>query len=362
MDVKQRYSLITRNCQEILTPEDLLGALNNGKDLKHYIGLEISGQVHLGTGLMNMGKIADFQKAGVKCSVFLADFHTYLNNKLDGTWNSIRKARDTYFKHALIASCLCVGVELNQLEFVSGNELYKDIKHWENFMKVGKYITLSRNKRSVSIMGKEAGEDVDMATLFYPPLQVADMYTMGITLAHAGIDQRKVHVVARETQKQIRPEEPIICVHHNLIAGLEGPATGLSNDPESLKMSKSKPNSAIFVHDTPDEIRAKMRSAYGPPKMVEFNPLLNWLKTLVFWGESEGVFEIKREEKYGGNLNYTKYTDIEKDYAEGKLFPLDLKNALSDWLIVKLAPARKYFDENQEAQEGLKFIKTFAKN
>lgn len=361
MDTKQRYDLITKNCQEVLTPEDLMSALNNGKDLRHYIGLEISGQVHLGTGLMNMGKIADFQKAGITCSVFLADFHTYLNNKLDGTWDSIRKARDTYFKHALIASGMCVGVDLDKLTFISGNELYKDLKHWENFMKVGKYITLSRNKRSVSIMGKEAGEDVDMATLFYPPLQVADMYTMGISLAHAGMDQRKVHVVARETQKQIRPEEPIICVHHNLIAGLEGPTNSLTNDSEALKMSKSKPNSAIYIHDTPEEIKAKIRTAYGPPKVIEFNPLLNWVKVLVFWGENEGVFDVKREEKHGGDLHYTTYAGVESDYAEGKLFPLDLKNALADWLINKLAPARKYFEDNKEAQEGLKFIKTFVK-
>lgn len=44
-------------------------------------GFEISGLVHLGTGLMSMGKIADFLKAGVKCRIFLADFHSFLNNK-----------------------------------------------------------------------------------------------------------------------------------------------------------------------------------------------------------------------------------------------------------------------------------------
>jgi len=360
MDMQEQIKLINRNCQEILTMADLEFALKSGRRLNHYIGLEISGQVHLGTGLLCMGKIADFQKADINCQVFLADFHTFLNNKLDGTWESIRKARDIYFKHALVASCLCVGADSSKINFLSGSEVYKDIKHWETFMRVGKYITLSRNKRSISIMGKEAGDDVEMATLFYPPLQVADVFTLDVDIAHAGMDQRKIHVVAREVQSHMRPERPVVAIHQNLIAGLTGPEAGKNNDSESLKMSKSKPGSAVFVHDSPDEIRNKIRAAYGPPKIVEFNPLLNWVKTLVFWGEEIGEFKINRKTEHGGNLEYTTYSQIVSDYTEGALFPLDLKNGLTDWLVEKLAPARKYFEQD-EPKEGLEFIKSFVK-
>lgn len=361
LTLQEQTNLISRNCQEVLTPLDLENALKSGRKLNHYIGFEISGQVHLGTGIMCMGKIADFQKAGVKCQVFLADFHTFLNNKLDGSWENIRKARDLYFKHALVASCLCVGANPEAINFVSGNDLYKSrFDHWETFMKVGKYITLSRNKRSISIMGKEAGDDVDMATLFYPPLQAADIYTLDVDIAHGGMDQRKIHVVVRDSQNQMRPGRPVIAVHGNLIAGLTGPEKGGVNDDESLKMSKSKPNSAVFIHDSPDEIRAKIKAAYGPPKDTQFNPLLNWVKTLVFWGEDAGQFEILRKTEHGGNLNYKNYTQLEADYASGALFPLDLKNGLSDWLIAKLEPARKYFEQS-EPKEGLEFIRKFAK-
>ena len=216
-------------------------------------------------------------------------------------------------------------------------------------MRVGKHITLSRNLRSISIMGKKQGQEVDMATLFYPPLQVADIFTMGVTLAHAGMDQRKAHVIAREALPKIQDGWAPVAIHQNLIAGLTAPEAGV-NDDESLKMSKSKPGSAIFVHDSPDEIRSKIRSAYGPPKMVEHNPLLNWVKTLIFWGEETGEFEVKREEKFGGDKKYEQYVNVEKDYAEGELFPLDLKNALAEWLITKLEPARKYFAQEEHHQ------------
>jgi tyrosyl-tRNA synthetase len=345
MNTEEKLKLITRNCQEVLTEEDLKVLLEKGTELNHYIGFEISGLVHLGTGLMSMGKIADFVAAGAKCRVFLADFHTFLNNKLGGNWENIRWASENYFKEALIGSLKCFGLSGEEVEFVSGKELYEsNPHHWQNFMEIGKQVTLSRNLRSISIMGKKQGTDVDMATLFYPPLQVADIVTLGVNLAHAGMDQRKAHVIAREAIKKIPGNYPApIAVHQNLIAGLGGPEAG-TNDDESLKMSKSKPNSAIFVHDTPDEIQSKIKKAYGPPKIVEFNPLLNWVKTLVFWGSETGEFKIERPERFGGNITYNTMTQIEDDYRNEALFPLDLKNGLTDWLITKLEPARKHFE------------------
>ncbi len=367
MTTNEKIKLITRNCQEVLVEEELRDLIESGTELIHYIGFEISGLVHLGTGLMSMGKVADFLKAGVKCQIFLADFHTYLNNKLGGKWEDIRWASENYFKQAMVASLLCFGVDVEEeekngnLKFVFGKELYSNnIVHWETFMEVGKHMTLSRNLRSVSIMGKKQGMDVDMATLFYPPLQVADIFTMKVNLAHAGMDQRKAHVVARTVAKKItvnplknKKGEVIapVAIHHKLIAGLTGPGKD-GNDEESPKMSKSKPNSAIFVHDSPDEIVDKIKKAYGPPKQVEFNPLLNWVETLVFWGEEEiePGFEIIRPEKFGGNVTYKRMDKIVGDYVKGDLFPLDLKNSLATWLIEKLKPARDYFEKDENKQ------------
>lgn len=372
MDINEKVNLITRNCQEVLTEEDLKSLIKSGTQLTHYIGFEISGLIHLGTGLMSMGKIADFLKAGVKCQILLADFHSYLNNKLGGDWDNIRLATEGYFKQGLIASLKCFGVDESQVEFITGKDLYtNNLIHWETFMEVGKHTTLSRNLRSISIMGKKQGNDVDMATLFYPPLQVADIFTLRVNLAHAGMDQRKAHVVARDVAKKLKvnplknnKDEIIspVAVHQNLIAGLTGPdimaiksMEGEEKDEalNGLKMSKSKPNSAVFIHDTPDEIREKVKKAYGPPKEVEFNPLINWVQTLVFWGEKTGEFKISRPEKFGGDMVYTDVDKLIEDYESGELFPLDLKNGLADWLIEKLAPARKHFEEVKEAREGL---------
>lgn len=365
MDTKEKIGLICRNCEEVLTENDLKSLIESGTELNHYIGFEISGLVHLGTGLISMGKIADFLKAGVKCKILLADFHSYLNNKLGGDWENIRWATENYFKAGLIASLGCFGVKEEEVEFITGKELYKNnLIHWETFMEVGKHVTLSRNMRSISIMGKQQGTDVDMATLFYPPLQVADIFSLKANLVQAGMDQRKAHVIAKDVSKKLKINplknnkgEVIspIAVHHKLIAGLTGPSSE-ENNSETLKMSKSKPDSAIFIHDSPDEIRKKIMKAYGPPQVIEYNPLINWVETLVFWGEKEGEFKISRPDKFGGEIVYTKVNELIDDYKIGKLFPLDLKNGLADWLIEKLKPARDYF-ERPEAKKGLEKMK-----
>ena len=112
---------------------------------------------------------------------------------------------------------------------------------------------------------------------------------------------------------------------------------------EAAKMSKSKPDSAIFIHDNPDEIKRKINNAYCPEGIVEFNPILDWTKYLIFYNSAN--LTIKRPEKWGGDIPYSTYEDLEKDYADKKLHPQDLKNAVAEWLIAQLEPARKYFED-----------------
>ena len=120
---------------------------------------------------------------------------------------------------------------------------------------------------------------------------------------------------------------------------------------EAAKMSKSKPNSGVYMTDTPSEIKKKINSAYCPEREVEFNPILDWAKYLIFY-DKDSKLEIKRDEKFGGNIAYSSYEDLEKDYADKKLHPQDLKNAVAEWLIEKLAPARKYFEDPYEPIRG----------
>lgn len=91
MNVNERKELIRRNTEEVLTEEELEDFLKNNERLKHYIGFEISGKIHIGTGLMCMLKVKDFLEAGVDCSIFLADWHSWINDKIGGNRETIKR-------------------------------------------------------------------------------------------------------------------------------------------------------------------------------------------------------------------------------------------------------------------------------
>ncbi len=350
MTTEERLKLITRNLEEVLTEQELKTLIESGTPLKHYIGFEISGKVHLGTGFGSMLKIKDLQEAGVQTTVLLADWHTWLNKKLDGTLETARKMAGEYFEEGLKAAALCVGADPNKIEFVLGSELYDKLgnDYWATVVKVSKATTIARMLRSTTIMGRKESDISDSAMLIYPAMQSADIFAMNINIAHAGTDQRNVHVVARDAAKEVGFPKPI-AIHHHLLQGLLKPAVWPipeDNREEAvmaMKMSKSKPDSAVFIHDTPDEIKRKVMGAFAPEGEIKYNPIIDWVKYLIFYNNS--VLTIKRDPKWGGDLSYTSYEDLEKDYQEKKLHPQDLKTAVAEWLIEKLEPARKYFED-----------------
>jgi tyrosyl-tRNA synthetase len=361
MNVSERFELIKRGTEEVLTEDDLKRYLESGVPLNHYIGFEISGKVHLGTGIVCMSKIKDFLDAGVKCSVFLADWHSWINDKLGGDLEQIQKIANGYFKEGLKACLGAVGADAEKVKFTLGTELYhNNDKYWETFIDVCKNTTLNRMHRSITIMGRKLGEGVDFAKLLYPAMQVADIFIQNVNLAHAGYDQRKAHVVARDVALKMKKNNLVnnngekikpICVHHHLILGLTKPAiwpiedqTQLQEMWSDMKMSKSIPNSAVFVNDTPEEIKYKVRDAFCPEGNVSVNPILDWAKYVIFRNKGSNIL-IERPPKYGGDIEFNSYTELESAFLSKSLHPQDLKIGVADKIVEILEPVRKHFEK-----------------
>ena len=170
------------------------------------------------------------------------------------------------------------------------------------------------------------------------------------------MEQRKAHVIARDVASKMRVSPLLdaagatikpVCVHHPLLLGLKKPSIWPPPEEDagdfgaSMKMSKSEKSSALFVHDTPDEIRAKVRKAFCPPDSVRFNPMLDWVRKLVF--TRDGEFRIARSADHGGDLRFTDPAEVDEAYISGALHPADLKNGVAEWLVDTLEPARAAF-------------------
>lgn len=348
MTNEEKFNLITRNLEEVLTGKELKQLIASGTPLCHYIGFEISGKIHLGTGIASLLKVKDLHDAGAETIIWLADWHGWINNKLDGKLETAQNMAKSYFAEAMKAAYLCIGGDPDTLIFKQGSEIYAEKpEFWAITIKVAKATTISRMMRSTTIMGRQAGGSSDTASLFYPAMQAADIFTLGRNIAHAGTDQRNVHVVTRDVANELGYPKPIALHHHLLMGLLKPPIWPIPDEDREeaimvMKMSKSKPESAIFIHDSPEEIKKKIQNAFAPEGEIKYNPILDWVKHLIFY-DPKTEFTIGRPEKYGGDITYTSYPDLEKDYVEKKLYPLDLKNAVAEWLIKKLEPARQYF-------------------
>jgi len=286
----------------------------------------------------------------VQCTIWIADWHTIVNQKLDGTLATARSIGMGYFAEALKASLAAVGGDPKQLDIRLASDWYdKDwMAYWEMVIRVSQHTTTSRVMRSIDIMGRSMGEEVDHARTIYPSMQVADIFYQNIDIAHAGMDQRKAHVMMRDTAQKLGKTKAIV-LHHPLLPGLQKPTTWpLPADINErdivmeMKMSKSKSNSAIWVHDSGEEIQQKIKQAFCPEKEIKYNPILSWAGHVLFW-DRDKPFSIERKPEHGGTISFDSFPQLESAYGAGDVHPMDLKAAVARELIDLLAPVREHF-------------------
>ena len=346
MDVEERLQLTVRGVAEVVRLEELRELLETVKRPKAYWGFEPSGLMHIGTGLICGSKIADMIEAGFEFTVFLADWHAWINNKLGGDLEKIRVAGE-YFKDCFKA----LGIDESRVRYIWASELVDDVEYWETVLRLGKLFSLRRVRRALPVLGRGMSDEIaETAWLIYPLMQAADIVKLRLDCVCAGMDQRKVHMLVREAAKKIEMKPPV-CVHTPLLRGLKHVSMeGRFDEDERLdreirtKMSKSIPDSCIFMHDSPEDVRRKLRAAYCPLRSVEDNPVMDMARLIVFRHMPE--LRVEREEKYGGSVTFSSYRELEKAYVNGKLHPLDLKMAVADALVEILRPVREYFERH----------------
>ncbi|MEW6592229.1 MAG: tyrosine--tRNA ligase [Candidatus Hadarchaeota archaeon] len=320
------FELAAKGTSEVVTEEGLRELLGHGRP-SVYCGYEPSGKVHFGHALTAM-KLMDFQKIGCRVTVLLADLHAYLNHK--GTLEEIKKIAE-YNKHCFIA----LGLDPKHTHFILGSDFQLKPDFTVDVLKMATGTTLLRAKRSMAEIAREL-EDPDVAQVLYPLMQAVDIAHLKADVAVGGIDQRKVHMIARENLPALGYKKPV-CVHTPLLHGLDGEA----------KMSSSKGN-FVAVDDEPSGIRGKISKAFCPPKQVKDNPVVEYAEHIVI--PRLGVLNVERADKYGGRLEIKNAAELHKVYAAGELHPADLKNAVAEAIVGILAPVREHFHKNPGAR------------
>ena len=354
MDIESKLELIKQVGEEIITEEELKHLLQTKEHPIAYDGFEPSGNMHIAQGILRAINVNKMIKAGIKFKILVADWFAWMNNKLGGDLARIRLAGEYYIE--MWKAC---GMDINSVEFIWSKDLVKQEGHWKTTIDIARVSTVQRILRTSQIMGRKSTETLSAAQVIYPCMQAADIFHLKCDICQLGMDQRKVNVLAREVGPKLGFWKPIVVSHH-MILGLSEPKTN-SREPDDmlldLKMSKSKPDSAIFMTDSEEEIERKISKAYCPPKIVEKNPMPEYSKYLIF--EKFKVMEIKRQEKFGGDIVIENYSDLEKLYKEGKIHPQDLKSAVAFYINEMVKPVRESFEKNSRLKKLLETIKEF---
>jgi tyrosyl-tRNA synthetase len=390
--MENRLNLIKSIGEEIIGEDNLERLLTHKEHVVAYDGFEPSGRMHIAQGLLRAHNVNKFIKAGVKFKFWVADWFALMNLKMGGSLEKIQKAGEL-----MIETWKACGMdveakdELGQpmIEFIwSSEEINKrSDEYWKLVLDIGTKFNLPRIKRCTQIMGRKEDdamyhkliklnndidtlflvdseeeitslkraikdtmgelldrntdkEDLAASQIFYPVMQCADIFFLGVDICSLGIDQKKVNMLAIEYCDKIKRKNKPIIVSHHMIMGLDG----------SDKMSKSNPDNTIFMDDSEAEVKRKIKKAFCEPGNIAKNPILDWIKWLILPITESFTISDK---------TYVDFNDLETDYANLKIHPSELKSRLIVVINELLKPVREYFIEHKEAAELLEKVRKY---
>jgi len=308
MGWEEKLALIKRNLQEIIGEEELVEKLKSGKEITVYWGTMPTGSISIAY-FFPMMKIADFLRAGFKVKILNADLHA----ALDGVSWDILDKRTAYYQAAILLLLKTIGVDSSKLEFARGRDFQLKPEYFHDMLKLSTMTTLAEAKHAAAEVVK-SGDNPKLSGVIYPLMQALDEEYLQVDAQFGGMDQRKIMVYAREYLPKLGYKKRVELINP-LIRGLVG-----------VKMSSSVEGSKIDLLNDEETVKAKVNKAEcaeGDPN----NGIMALLQYLIFvLKSSKGEkFSVERPAKFGGNVSYSSYEEVEKDFVAKKLHPMDLK-------------------------------------
>jgi len=322
LSVEERFQLIKRNTEEIISEEELKKLLSEKKQPVVYWGTAPTGKPHIGY-LFPALKMADLIKAGFKLKILLADLHAALDNT---PWPVLEKRYD-YYSAVIPLLLQSIGVDTKHLEFIKGSDFQLKPEYTFDVFRMSSFVSVHDAEKAASEVVK-LGNNPRLSGFIYPLMQALDEVYLEADAQLGGTDQRKIMVLARENLEKL-DYPPRVEIMHPLIPGLT--AGG--------KMSASVEESKIDLVDDPKTVENKINKAYCLEGDLN-NGLLPFVRYVIMTLKKDAgeKFTIERPDKFGGNKSYSSYEELEKDFVEKKLHPMDLKKAVAREINKILAP------------------------
>lgn len=355
--------------EECISPEDLkklLIAKGRGSEnpkFNLYDGFEPSGRMHIAQGVFKAMNVNKCTSPGTNSTFtfWVADWFALMNDKMGGDLEKI-KIVGKY----LIEVWKAAGMDLDNVIFKWASEeiTTKADTYWPTMLDVARRFNVTRIKKCCQIMGRLEGS-LTSAQVLYPLMQCTDVFFLKADICQLGVDQRKVNMLAREycAAAGIK-NKPIILSHHMLY--------GLKAGQE--KMSKSDPDSAIFMEDSEEDVERKIMKAYCPNKEEEAagteegdvdagkesmhlvqdtlkNPCLDYIQNIILCPPG-ATFTVN-------GVTYAEFPPIREAFLNGDITEEQLKRGLINELNKLLQPVRNHFNNDDNAKSLLEQVQKF---
>ena len=270
LSIEERVQIALSVGEEVVTEEELTALYRAREHPIVYDGFEPSGRMHIAQGVLRAINVNKLTSTGCVFKFWVADWFAQLNNKMDGDLSKI-KTVGLY----MIEIWKAIGMNMQNVRFLWASDeinAHAD-EYWTKVMDIARLNNLARIQRCCTIMGRKETDEMSAAQIFYPCMQAADVFFLKADICQLGMDQRKVNMLAREYAgtKKMR-FKPVVISHHMLMGLKEG----------QEKMSKSDPDSAIFMEDAAEDVKRKIKKAYCPPEVVDKNPIMDYAKFIIF--------------------------------------------------------------------------------
>ena len=356
-ETSSKINKMFANCEEIVGIDHVVKVISGGKShsgsdqLNAYIGLEPSGKAHLGWMVLAEA-IKNLLDEEVNVTILLADWHAWVNDKFSRDMDKISMAAE-YMSDVfrVLLNFPEEGEGPGQLRFIRASEMMDSGKYWERVLRCSKNMSLSRVRRTFSIMGRdEDSSDHDLSAFFYLALQAADIFELEIDIALGGMDQRKAHMYMREVADRNKWIKAT-CIHTPMLSGLKG-ASGRM-DSYDHKMSKSDPNNAILLHDSPKKLEKKLRKAFL--EIGNDNSSVYEIIRYVILPRN-GELKIEPKPEFGSPSTWENVDNLISAINSGEVHPFDAKMAVARGLADVLNPISDYFSDNNELLDSMNKI------
>jgi tyrosyl-tRNA synthetase len=372
-ELQSDYERIMSIGEECISEGDLKKLLTNkGRGSGHdgfnlYDGFEPSGRMHIAQGVFKAMNVNKCTAEGTNSTFvfWVADWFALMNDKMGGDLEKIK----TVGKY-LIEVWKAAGMELSHVVFKWASEEITNNadKYWPTMLDVARRFNITRIKKCCQIMGRMEGS-LTAAQMLYPLMQCTDVFFLHADICQLGVDQRKVNMLAREYCEAAKiKNKPVILSHHMLYGLKAGQA----------KMSKSDPDSAVFMEDSAEDVERKIMNAYCPTTKEETatsivvgededagkesmslvvdeikNPCLDYIENIIF-SPPGATFTA-------GSTIYSDFATVRSKFLSGDISEEELKRGLIASLNSLLEPVRSHFTNDETARNLLALVQGYKK-